>query len=68
MGINGLASLIKKFAPNTITKKKLFCYSGKIVAIDTSLFIHKFLYNWVDYNLIFLHSYYSCQNQNYVLF
>ena len=46
MGISGLTTLLKKFAPETILKKKLICYSGKSVAIDTSLFMHKFMYNY----------------------
>ena len=46
MGINGLTSLLKRVAPNSITIKKLYHYTGKSIAIDTSLFMHKFMYSY----------------------
>ena len=46
MGINGLTSLLKKVSPNSILIKKLYHYTGKRVAIDTSLFMHKFMYSY----------------------
>ena len=45
MGIQGLTSLLKKISPNSIISKSLFQYKHKTIAIDTSLFIHKFMYN-----------------------
>tara|TARA_B100000700_G_scaffold31265_1_gene29999 strand:+ start:310 stop:1374 length:1065 start_codon:yes stop_codon:yes gene_type:complete len=46
MGINGLTSLLKKVSPNSIKVKKLYDYTGKTIAIDTSLFMHKFMYSY----------------------
>ncbi len=46
MGINGLTSLLKKVSPNSIKVKKLYDYTGKKIAIDTSLFMHKFMYSY----------------------
>ena len=46
MGINGLTSLLKKVSPNSINVRKLYDYTGKTIAIDTSLFMHKFMYSY----------------------
>ena len=46
MGIHGLTSLLKRFSPNSIRKVKLDEFKYKKIAIDTSLFIHKFLYSY----------------------
>ena len=46
MGISGLTSLLKKVSPNSIIIKKLYDYTGKSIAIDTSLFMHKFMYSY----------------------
>ena len=46
MGIKGLTSILKKFAPHSIQQVKLGTLYNKKIAIDTSLFIHKFLYSY----------------------
>jgi len=46
MGIKGLTSLLKKYSPACIQTRKLYDYKGKSVAIDVSLFMHKFMYNY----------------------
>ena len=44
MGIKDLNSFLKLKVPNSITEKQLSCYYGKRVAIDTSIFLYKFVY------------------------
>ena len=46
MGIKGLTTILKKFAPQSIREIKLGTLYNKRIAIDTSLFIHKFLYSY----------------------
>jgi len=46
MGINGLTSLLKRVSPHSINVRKLYDYTGKTIAIDTSLFMHKFMYSY----------------------
>ena len=49
MGIKGLTKIINKESPNSIKTEQMYKLSGKRVAIDTSLFIYKYLMN-VRYN------------------
>lgn len=49
MGIKNLTLLVKNLAPNAINEKKLGDYSGKVAAIDTSLFMYKYEYNNGDH-------------------
>lgn len=43
MGIKSLNKLLQKYASNACVQKNLSDYSGKIIAIDTSLFLYKFI-------------------------
>jgi len=45
MGIQGLTTLIKKYAPNSITKVSLESFRGRTIAIDTSILLYKFRYS-----------------------
>lgn len=45
MGINNLNNLLKKKAKSGIIETTLKDYSNKIIAIDTSIFLYKFVYN-----------------------
>ena len=45
MGIKGLTKLINKESPDSINTDQLYKLSGKRVAIDSSLFIYKYLMN-----------------------
>ena len=45
MGIKYLTRLLKEHAPTSITHEQLYKLSGKIVAVDTSLFIYQCLMN-----------------------
>lgn len=45
MGIRGLTSLIKKYAPDAITTKSFTYFKGCIVAVDTSILLYKFRYS-----------------------
>ena len=49
MGIKGLTKIINKESPDAINTEQLYKLSGKTVAIDTSLFLYKYLMN-VRYN------------------
>ena len=49
MGIKGLTKIINKESPESIQTEQLYKLSGKRVAIDSSLFIYKYLMN-VRYN------------------
>ena len=49
MGIKGLTKIINKESPESINTEQLYKLSGKRVAIDSSLFIYKYLMN-VRYN------------------
>lgn len=44
MGIKNLNKLIAKYANNSIREKSLSQYSGKIIAIDISIYLYKFTY------------------------
>ena len=45
MGIKYLTRLLKENAPSSIMHEQLYHLSGKIVAIDTSLFMYQYLMN-----------------------
>lgn len=45
MGIRGLTSLIKKYAPEAITSHSFNYFKGSIIAIDTSILLYKFRYS-----------------------
>lgn len=45
MGIKGLTKIINKESPDAINTEQLYKLSGKKVAIDTSLFLYKYLMN-----------------------
>ena len=45
MGIKYLTRLLKENAPSSITHEQLYHLSGKMVAIDTSLFMYQYLMN-----------------------
>ena len=44
MGIRSLNTLIKKYAPDSISEKSIKQYSGKKVAIDCSILIYKYVH------------------------
>jgi len=43
MGIKDLKSLIQKHSPNGMSEKSLSAYSGKSIAIDTSIYLYRFV-------------------------
>ena len=43
MGIKDLKSLIQKHSPNGMSEKSLSSYSGKTIAIDTSIYFYRFM-------------------------
>lgn len=45
MGIRGLSSLIKKYAPNSMKTQSFTYFKNCIVAIDTSILLYKFRYS-----------------------
>jgi len=45
MGIKNLTSIIKHNAANSIAKVHLSEYRGKIIAIDISIYLYKYMYN-----------------------
>lgn len=45
MGIKNLTSIIKQHAPDGIKKVHLSEYRGRILAIDTSIYLYKYMYN-----------------------
>ena len=45
MGIRGLTSLIKKYAPNSMKSRSFTYFKNCIVAIDTSILLYKFRYS-----------------------
>lgn len=45
MGIRGLTSFIKKYAPEAITSHSFNYFKGSIIAIDTSILLYKFRYS-----------------------
>jgi flap endonuclease-1 len=44
MGIKGLINIIKKHCPEAYTTGKLSDFSGKVITIDTSIFMYRFSY------------------------
>ena len=44
MGIRSLNTLIKKYAPESVTEKSIKQYSGKKIAIDCSILIYKYVH------------------------
>ena len=49
MGIKNLKHLLKTKCPSAIQSKQLTEYKGQIFAIDTSIFLYKYLYNNSDH-------------------
>lgn len=49
MGIKNLTLLVKNFAPNAMNERNLNDYNGMVAAIDTSLFMYKYVYNNNDH-------------------
>jgi len=45
MGIRGLTSLIKKYAPEAMTSHSFNYFKGSVIAIDTSILLYKFRYS-----------------------
>jgi len=45
MGIKNLTSIIKHNAPQGITRIHLSEYRGRVIAIDTSIYMYKYMYN-----------------------
>jgi flap endonuclease-1 len=45
MGIKNLTSIIKRYTNNSIKKVHLTEYRGKIIAIDLSIYLYKYMYN-----------------------
>lgn len=45
MGIKGLTSLLKKYAPNTTMSRCINYYKNSVIAIDVSILIYKFKYS-----------------------
>jgi flap endonuclease-1 len=45
MGIKNLNTIIKRYAPNSITNRRISDYTNKKIAIDLSIYLYKFLYN-----------------------
>jgi len=45
MGIKNLTSIIKHNAPQGIAKVHLSEYRGRVIAIDTSIYMYKYMYN-----------------------
>ena len=48
MGIKQLNSLLKQYCKDAITDVKLNCLNNKVIAIDSSIFLYKYMYN-LDY-------------------
>ena len=48
MGIKNLKVLLQQYCKTSINSKMLIDYSGKVFAIDTSIFLYKFIYNNSD--------------------
>ena len=44
MGIKSLNYLIKKYSPNAINNRFLCTYENKVVAIDTSIYLYRYIY------------------------
>jgi len=55
MGIKNLNTLFKKYVKNGIQVKKTKCFTNKVLAIDTSIYLYKFAYNNQNYIKKFLH-------------
>jgi flap endonuclease-1 len=44
MGIKNINDILKKYAPNAITRKKLSTYKNQIITIDISIYLYRFKY------------------------
>ena len=55
MGIKNLNTLFKKYVKKGIQTKKTKCFTNKVLAIDTSIYLYKFAYNNQNYIKKFLH-------------
>lgn len=62
MGISGLTSLLKQCSPSSIAIKSLAQYKNKKIAIDTSLFMHKFMYSYGNLINGFFHQIYHLRS------
>ena len=45
MGIKGLTALIGRHAPEAVSHHPLIYFSGSVIAVDTSILLHKFMHN-----------------------
>jgi flap endonuclease-1 len=54
MGIKNLKVVLDRFAKNSVVMKHLSNYSGKKLAIDTSIFIYKYIYNYENFYIGFI--------------
>lgn len=49
MGIKSLSTILNSFSKNSIKNITLDNFNGKVISIDTSIYLYKFLYNNGDY-------------------
>lgn len=49
MGIKGLKQWLKKKCPNVFYKIPISCFSGKRIAVDTSIYLYKFICSSPEY-------------------
>lgn len=49
MGIKSLSTILNNYAKNSIKNVTLDSFRGKIISIDTSIFLYKYLYNNCDF-------------------
>ena len=49
MGIKSLSTILNQYSKNGIKYVTLDNFKGKVVSIDTSIYLYKFIYNNSDY-------------------
>ena len=49
MGIKSLSTILNNFSKNSIKNVTLDNFKGKVISIDTSIYLYKFLYNNGDF-------------------
>ncbi len=49
MGIKSLSTILNNFSKNSIKNVTLDNFKGKVISIDTSIYLYKFLYNNSDF-------------------
>ncbi len=53
MGIKNIKTILTKYSKNSMISKNLNSYKNKVIVIDTSIYLYKYIYNNKNYLISF---------------